>query len=202
MAFTKTLFLSLLAILSVNTIAIAPIHAVGVGETWTSYTPSTSSGWRSVAYGNGIFVAVGEIGGAGTGDIMTSQDGATWTSQTTPVTAEWTSVAYGNGIFVVVSDEDFAKDRLTSTDGTTWTRQTSTTFDSWQALTFNDGIFMAIGIEDIGSSNSRVIITSPDGINWSTQSSWSGTTTWSSIAFGNNKFVAVGGIASWGGPYP
>ena len=32
MAFTKTLFLSLLAVLSVNTIAIAPIHAVGVGE--------------------------------------------------------------------------------------------------------------------------------------------------------------------------
>ena len=62
MAFTKTLFLSLLAVLSVNTIAIAPIHAVGVGETWNHYPPTSNAQWAAITFGNGRFVAVANTG--------------------------------------------------------------------------------------------------------------------------------------------
>jgi len=52
MAFSKTLFLSLLAVLSVNTIAIAPIHAVGVGETWNHYPPTSNAQWDAITFGS------------------------------------------------------------------------------------------------------------------------------------------------------
>ena len=52
MAFTKTLFLSLLAVLSVNTIAIAPIHAVGVGETWNHYPSTSNAQWDAITFGS------------------------------------------------------------------------------------------------------------------------------------------------------
>ncbi|MEK8095467.1 hypothetical protein WOC76_23695 [Methylocystis sp. IM3] len=70
------------------------------GTTWTSRSGLASS-WRSVTYGNGLFVAVAY---AGTGPrVMTSPDGVTWTARTAPAATTWMGVAYGNGRFVSVS---------------------------------------------------------------------------------------------------
>jgi hypothetical protein len=50
------------------------------GTTWTIGTSPTNNDWRSVVFGNGLFVAVSSTG---TGDrVMTSPDGITWTSRT------------------------------------------------------------------------------------------------------------------------
>ena len=47
------------------------------GVDWTSRTSAADNEWNSVAYGNGLFVAVAS---AGTGDrVMTSPEGITWT---------------------------------------------------------------------------------------------------------------------------
>jgi hypothetical protein len=72
------------------------------GITWTARTSSpTDNNWRSVTYGNGLFVAVaGSVTGNG---VMTSPDGITWTARTSPTDNIWLSVAYENGIFVAVS---------------------------------------------------------------------------------------------------
>jgi hypothetical protein len=54
----------------------------------------------SFAYGNGIFVAVGE-----SGTIMTSPDGINWSVRHTALSSDnirFSSVAYGNGVFVAV----------------------------------------------------------------------------------------------------
>jgi hypothetical protein len=68
---------------------------------WTSRTSATDNEWRSVAYGNGIFVAVGP--GVGTTGVMTSPDGITWTSRVAAVaSATWYGVTFANGIFVAV----------------------------------------------------------------------------------------------------
>jgi hypothetical protein len=55
----------------------------------------------SVTYGNGLFVAVNNIG---TGNrVMTSPNGITWTAKTSAADNSWRSVTYGNGLFVAVS---------------------------------------------------------------------------------------------------
>ena len=71
------------------------------GVTWTSRTSVADNNWYSVAYGNGLFVAVSV---SGTGNrVMTSPDGVTWTSRTSAADNNWYSVAYGDGLFVAVS---------------------------------------------------------------------------------------------------
>jgi hypothetical protein len=52
---------------------------------------------NAVAYGNGLFVAVG-YGGT----ILTSPDGAGWTARTSGTSNALLGVAYGNGKFVAV----------------------------------------------------------------------------------------------------
>ena len=72
-----------------------------VGESWTSRTSAANNEWRSVTYGNGLFVAVSATG---TGNrVMTSPDGITWTGRGSPNETSWLSVTYGNGLFVAVA---------------------------------------------------------------------------------------------------
>src|SRR5262245_21657002 len=58
-------------------------------NTWTSRPSGTSADLNCVAYGNNIFVAVGE-----TQAILTSADGITWTPRV--VEARLSGVTYGN----------------------------------------------------------------------------------------------------------
>lgn len=70
------------------------------GETWTARTAAEDNLWKSVAFGDGLFVAVAGDGG---NRVMTSHDGTTWRA-TSPSAASWASVAYGGGRFVAVGD--------------------------------------------------------------------------------------------------
>jgi hypothetical protein len=67
------------------------------GTTWTLRDSGTSIGFNNVAYGNGLFVAVG-----GGGTILTSSNGVNWTAQTSGTYYSLQGVAYGNNRFVVV----------------------------------------------------------------------------------------------------
>ncbi len=88
---------------------------------------STNHGLQGVAYGNGLFVAVGK------GKILTSSDGVMWTEKTSGIISEisFTGVAYGNGTFVAVGDNGSI---FTSSDGVNWIPSTgtitSTAFDA------------------------------------------------------------------------
>jgi len=70
----------------------------GAGTTWTLRVPGFNN-LNGVAYGNGIFVAVG-----GGGTILTSRDGVSWIRQTSPTSERLESVTYGNGTFVAVGE--------------------------------------------------------------------------------------------------
>ena len=71
------------------------------GFTWTIRNCPINT-WMSVAYGNGLWVAVGDDIG-GNNNLMTSPDGFTWTSRNNAANNRWISVAYGNGLWVAVS---------------------------------------------------------------------------------------------------
>ena len=57
--------------------------------------------WRSVTYGNGLFVAISTDGGAS--HVMTSPDGINWTSRASAADNSWWGLGYSNGLFVAAS---------------------------------------------------------------------------------------------------
>ena len=134
---------------SVIAVILASLLGVGVvsqasadGITWTSRSSAADNIWRSVTYGNGLFVAVSS---SGTGNrVMTSPDGITWTSRTSAVDNNWYSVTYGNGLFVAVSGTGTGNRVMTSPDGITWTSRSSATDNDWLSIAYVDGLFVAV----------------------------------------------------------
>lgn len=81
------------------------------GITWTTATGiAIARRWRSVAYGDGKFVAVAYPTAANfyrpavtTNLAAWSTDGETWTAYTTPATNSWKAVCHGDGVFIAAS---------------------------------------------------------------------------------------------------
>lgn len=69
------------------------------GITWTNSTLEFSP--FGIAYGNGLFIAVGQ---SGTNRIAISTDGITWQLVVAPALTTWTCVEYGNSKFVALAD--------------------------------------------------------------------------------------------------
>jgi len=154
---------------------------------WTSRTSATDNEWDGVAYGNGIFVAVGA--GVGTTGVMTSPDGITWTSRVAAVaSATWHAVTFANGIFVAVGFKSSTPNAvMTSSDGVNWTARNSVAnqSDAWEGVTFGNGIFVAVADE-----RAYRVMTSSDGITWTGRTA-AAANTWQSVTYGNGIFVAV-----------
>jgi hypothetical protein len=157
------------------------------GITWTAQTTSaTSQVWRSVAYGNGLFVAVAA---SGTGNrVMTSPDGITWTSRITPADNNWIDITYANGLFVAVAQSGTGDRVMTSPDGINWTLGTTPADNNWGSITYGNGLFVAVAASGTGNR----VMTSPDGINWTLRSS-AADNLWTGITYANGLFVAVAG---------
>jgi gliding motility-associated-like protein len=163
------------------------------GQDWTlRNTPfvgglpnaGADNSWRSVAYGNGLWVAVAN---SGTGNrVMTSPDGITWTSQTSAADNNWTSVAYGNGLWVAVANTGTGNRVMTSPDGITWTARTSAANNNWTSVAYGNGLWVAVASSGTGNR----VMTSPDGVTWTIRNS-AANTSWSSVQYGNGLWVAV-----------
>src|SRR5690349_7005180 len=113
---------------------LSSVSALPGQDTWTFRSPSpTGNRIGSFAFGNGLFVGVGELG-----EIVTSPDGATWTERESGTTDFFARVVYGAGRFVAVGASNIA----TSSDGITWTIQSApaSVFD----IAFGNGSFVAI----------------------------------------------------------
>ena len=65
-------------------------------ELRTSVNMPSAQQWRSVTFGNGLFVATSSGGTV----AATSTDGATWTSRTLPGTGSWSTVYSGEWSFL------------------------------------------------------------------------------------------------------
>ena len=88
-----TIVLSMLAALTVAFGIGQPPPRLQLRSTLTGRcTRPTRNSWRSVAFGNGLFVAVSDDG---TNRAMTSTDGVSWTTRTAAAANRWQSVAFG-----------------------------------------------------------------------------------------------------------
>jgi hypothetical protein len=138
------------------------------GITWTAQSAAgDNDSWRSVVYGNGLFVAVAA---AGTDRIMTSPDGVTWTARGTNdgLTPSFFAVTFGNGRFVAFVNSSTGARAYYSLDGITW-QPSNIVERAWEAGSFGNGIFVALACSpstgcSAGAPTTRVAY-STDGIN-------------------------------------
>ena len=154
------------------------------GFTWTSRKAPKAS-WAKITYGNGMFVAV--AADSTNKNIMTSPDGITWKLQTGAAPNKWYDVIFGNKLFVAVSSDSEKNQVTTSTNGIIW-KVSSTPKNYWRSITYGAGQFVAIAYSAEPSANA--IMTSIDGINWTSRISPEGLVI-SDITYGNGIFVAT-----------
>jgi hypothetical protein len=159
----------------------------------TTNTLALTSAWTSIAYGDGIFMAVADkFATAGKSD-----DGTTWTAVSLPEAKSWTSVAYGNGYWVIISQGGAVGDTqstalVSKAAGDGWTTTLLPSKTVWKKVVYGNGIFVAV------DSNPGPCAYSTDyGVTWQSggDPSVDGIT---SIAYGAGKFVVVGNVAGTG----
>jgi hypothetical protein len=146
------------------------------GTSWSvvTFLDEYDSIATGIAYGNGIWVIV-TSGSPGT--MLTSPDGETWTNQNTGISS--LALHYANGVFTT--------GKHYSTDGITW--NTATNSQTPINITYGNGYFYAV------TQNNSIFSYSKDGINWTSVNSAT-TNSWTSIAYGDNKFITVGNSPS------
>ena len=134
---------------------ITPVDCFA-GTVWQNFSLPTDRSWKSVAYGNGKWIAVAS--GSSVGAIST--DGYVWNILTLPGNVPWNNVVYGNGTFIISALNSTVI--ATSEDGTTWTLRTLPNGVTWQDMVYGNGTFMAIGTSQgfVRTSSSA------DGITW------------------------------------
>jgi hypothetical protein len=159
--------------IALNQTSVSNISANG-GASWTTGGSLAINIWQAIAYGAGTWVAV--AGAPSTNAAYSTNDGTTWTATTLPTSSSWSSVAYGNGKFVATSSGTAAAYSL---DGITWYAVTLPVSSGWSKVRYGQGLFVIIS----GSSTSS-ILTSDDGIFWTTRSITYTSTNYA-IAFGN-----------------
>ena len=122
---------------------------------WTSRRIQTASNLYGVAFGNDLFVTVGEAGA-----IFTSPNGANWTRRRSACTdVLLATVTFGNGRFVAGGESGTI---LTSTNALQWTRTNLPPHIYVGHIAFTNGRFVIRSAAELFSS--------PDALRWERRS--------------------------------
>ena len=169
--------------------AIAPSSpAWADGTSWTAVAASEANSWRSVAYGNGVWVAVSSDG---TNRVKRStDDGVTWTGVSAAAANTWRSVAYGNGVWVAVSGD--GQVMRSTDDGVTWTGVAAAEANGWYGVAYGNGVWFAVA----DSGTNRVMRSPDDGVTWTAVVDEAEANSWYAVAYGNGVWVAVAYIGT------
>jgi len=191
------------------TATVAPSTATNKAVTWSSSNANVatvnSGTVTAVAIGNAtITVTTADGGKTATCAVTVTSGGGSggWTAvaNSTFGTSDIKAIAYGGGKFVAGGS---AAKMAYSSDGVTWTAvNTGTLFDylyngetlkaQIRGIAYGNGRFVA------GSSYGGKMATSTDGITWTAvDSKFPTDRELCAIAWGNNKFVAVGDTAAY-----
>jgi len=169
------------------------------GTSWTNSTlPTVNSTYEytSIAY-NGTNQYVAIIGGnGGTRNIAYSSNGTSWTGQLNALSgnAYWKQVIWAGDRYIALRGDGAAVNY--STDGTTWTNS---------AVTSGSSEMSSVAYGNIGGTNYIVTVSgystgsqtssysTNGGVSWTSGNTLPSSSYWSSVTFGNGKFVAVAG---------
>jgi len=159
---------------------------------WTQQTsPVLGVNLTGIVYDGTRFVALGADG-----TVLTSSDGTTWTAATAIAGASGMhAIAYGvvngTGIYVAVGDAGVIDYNGNAGVGGNWTPASSGTAQNLYGVAFLNSQFVAVGAQG-------TVVTSPDGITWTVQTSAASATTNAlrAVAYGvvngTGTYVAVG----------
>lgn len=157
------------------------------GITWSDYSISDTITLFGVAYGNGVFVAVGSLQFLQNNNTDTyayySTDGTSWTRVTLPM-EDWVGkISYENGNFYVPG----ANGIISSSDGITWSTVYTQSNGYYLDITYENGTYLATGY--FGRT-----VTSTDASSWSQDTASSG---WlkSNDSY-NNKLIIIDGFGT------
>lgn len=130
------------------------------GITWTARSFPAAAIWKTVCWSEalGLFVAI-SLNGQNT---ATSPDGVTWTARGALPGGAWNQVIAGPTCLVAVGETGVM---ARSVDGLTWTAVTSSV-KNWGSVVYGNGLFVAMASS---SSSGASVVTSPDGIIWTTR---------------------------------
>jgi hypothetical protein len=126
------------------------------GETWSVVTQNNEGFHWDVAFGNNLFVAVGD-----SGLIKTSSNGIDWTTRNSRTSAHLRGVTYGGGLFVAVGYNGTVR---TSSNGIYWVRRQSGTTTHFRGLCYGNNKYVVVG-------DGGAIYTSPNCVSWTQQTS-------------------------------
>jgi len=137
-----------------------------------------------IAYGNGVYVAVGRAN-----KIATSGDGSSWTQRANPFSAPGDGtlfgVTFGNNIFVA---HGLRGQLGTSPDGVAWTMVEEFASTEIFGSVYGNSLFVVVG-------SNGAIYTSPDGSTWQSRTSGTGEDLLG-VAYGDDSYVAVGSLGT------
>lgn len=157
-----------------------PALGAGCGADWTWRNPLPQGNpLNSVVWSGTQFVAVGEGG-----TILTSPDATAWTPRSSNSKATLNAIA-GNGSRMVAVGVQAI---LASQDGTSWTALPTQAV--LNGVAWGGDRFVAVGYDQ--TTQSTVILTSPDGLDWTTRLQNTGNAL-ADVTWDGGQFVAVGG---------
>jgi hypothetical protein len=114
------------------------VRSIDLGKTWIDSKRLGGGGddeflLRTVAFGDGVFVAAGW-------QIHTSTDGKTWTQRENPTNQWLGGVRFGNDMFAAAGGYGYSAYSL---DGITWMDGQGRGTDAARSVAFGDGTWMA-----------------------------------------------------------
>jgi hypothetical protein len=141
----------------------ATAYSSNGGISWVAGGALPAGTWTSVTYGQGVWIAVST---GATTTAYSADGGTTWVAGgALPASSTWISVTYGKNIFVAASSSGAVSPAYSVDKGVTWS---STDVAGWlnqtiTAVRYGQGIFVAT------NSTSNNMVSSEDGINWTTR---------------------------------
>jgi hypothetical protein len=160
------------------------------GDNWEQRTMLTDDLLTASAYGNSINVVIGN-----NCTLLTSPDGTAWTGTTLPEDLQLCyDIEYGNGLFLIFGSPSYPigttlYNFLISPNGSDW---------SPAELPVNDGLINYLyGLSFLEgqftlSGSVRGVVTSPDGVNWTTQTHGQNAPRIWDVVSGDHGYLAVG----------
>jgi len=136
------------------------------GLAWTNHPVNSTYYLNGVAYGNGLYVAVGGASNRiDISPIVTSPDGINWTPRNSGTRFPLRDVAYGHGRYVAVGG---AGTILTSPEGIAWTLLAPVTALDLNGLAFGNGKFVSVADHFVqGGETNAITLLSTNGLDWS-----------------------------------
>jgi len=156
----------------------------GTGITARTWMAVELNDFRSIAYGNSVWLAVASTG---TNRVLRStDDGVTWSAVAAAEANEWQSVAYGNNVWIAVASTGTNRVMRSTDDGATWSAVAAAAANEWQSVAYGNNVWVAVA----STGTNRVMRSTNGGTTWSAVAA-AEANEWQSVAYGNNVWVAV-----------